>query len=77
MQILADYVDAFDITQYLSFDLSLARGLDYYTGLIYEAVTAASAPPENATELKLNPKTTTHRHMSVSGPSLLVAVTTI
>ena len=50
---LADYVDAFDITQYcLSFDLSLARGLDYYTGLIYEAVTAASAPPENATELK-------------------------
>ena len=27
MQILADYVDAFDITQYLSFDLSLARGL--------------------------------------------------
>ena len=23
---------------YLSFDLSLARGLDYYTGLIYEAV---------------------------------------
>ena len=35
MQILADYVDAFDITQYLSFDLSLARGLDYYTGLIW------------------------------------------
>ncbi|KAI3488265.1 hypothetical protein L1887_47804 [Cichorium endivia] len=29
----------------MSFDLSLARGLDYYTGLIYEAVTAASAPP--------------------------------
>lgn len=29
----------------ISFDLSLARGLDYYTGLIYEAVVAASAPP--------------------------------
>jgi len=29
----------------MSFDLSLARGLDYYTGLIYEAVTEASAPP--------------------------------
>lgn len=56
MQILADYVEAFDITQYLSFDLSLARGLDYYTGLIYEAVTAASAPPENATELKAKSK---------------------
>lgn len=24
--------------QYISFDLSLARGLDYYTGVIYEAV---------------------------------------
>jgi histidyl-tRNA synthetase len=29
----------------LSFDLSLARGLDYYTGVIYEVVTEASAPP--------------------------------
>ncbi|EMG47867.1 Putative uncharacterized protein HTS1 [Candida maltosa Xu316] len=52
MTILADYVDAFDISKFLSFDLSLARGLDYYTGLIYEAVTAASAAPENAAELK-------------------------
>lgn len=25
--------------------MSLARGLDYYTGIIYEAVVAASAPP--------------------------------
>ena len=25
--------------------MSLARGLDYYTGIIYEAVTEASAPP--------------------------------
>jgi histidyl-tRNA synthetase len=29
----------------ISFDLSLARGLDYYTGIIYEAVVEASAPP--------------------------------
>ena len=29
----------------MSFDLSLARGLDYYTGVIYEAVCEASAPP--------------------------------
>lgn len=27
--------------QYVSFDLSLARGLDYYTGVIYEAVITA------------------------------------
>lgn len=25
--------------------MSLARGLDYYTGIIYEAVTEKSAPP--------------------------------
>jgi histidyl-tRNA synthetase len=29
----------------ISFDMSLARGLDYYTGIIYEAIVAASAPP--------------------------------
>jgi histidyl-tRNA synthetase len=29
----------------ISFDLSLARGLDYYTGIIYEAIVEASAPP--------------------------------
>lgn len=29
----------------MSFDLSLARGLDYYTGVIYEAVVESSAPP--------------------------------
>lgn len=52
MSVLADYVEAFGINNYVSFDLSLARGLDYYTGLIYEAVTQASAPPENAAELK-------------------------
>src|SRR5712675_1387842 len=33
------------ILQQISFDLSLARGLDYYTGLIYEAIVEASAPP--------------------------------
>lgn len=53
---LMNYVDSFDINRYISFDLSLARGLDYYTGLIYEAVTEASAPPENAQELKKKAK---------------------
>ena len=32
-------------SQKISFDLSLARGLDYYTGIIYEAIVEASAPP--------------------------------
>lgn len=37
-QKLFDYLDAMGALQYISFDLSLARGLDYYTGVIYEAV---------------------------------------
>lgn len=35
---LYDYLGAMDIIQYIKFDLSLARGLDYYTGMIFEAV---------------------------------------
>lgn len=53
---LMTYTKAFGVDDFISFDLSLARGLDYYTGLIYEAVTSASAPPENAAELKKKSK---------------------
>ncbi|KAK9476556.1 hypothetical protein V1514DRAFT_321997 [Lipomyces japonicus] len=45
MEALYTYIKAFGIEDRISFDLSLARGLDYYTGIIYECVTAASAPP--------------------------------
>lgn len=38
MDLLFSYLDAFNISEKVSFDLSLARGLDYYTGLIYEVV---------------------------------------
>ena len=38
MRVLFEYCDIFEITDNITFDLSLARGLDYYTGLIYEAV---------------------------------------
>jgi len=38
MQLLFEYLDAMDKLSYVKFDLSLARGLDYYTGVIYEAV---------------------------------------
>lgn len=45
MALLMDYLTAFDVLdQRISFDMSLARGLDYYTGLIYEVVTEGSAP---------------------------------
>lgn len=54
--LLINYVEALGIDSYISFDLSLARGLDYYTGLIYEVVTEASAPPKNASDLKKKAK---------------------
>lgn len=38
LRILFEYLDAMDKLKFISFDLSLARGLDYYTGVIYEAV---------------------------------------
>ena len=38
MELLFSYCEAMNCLDNLSFDFSLARGLDYYTGLIYEAV---------------------------------------
>ncbi|KII93120.1 hypothetical protein PLICRDRAFT_49196 [Plicaturopsis crispa FD-325 SS-3] len=45
MALLFTFLKAYDVIDKISFDLSLARGLDYYTGLIYEAIVEASAPP--------------------------------
>ncbi|KUI59290.1 Histidine--tRNA ligase, mitochondrial [Cytospora mali] len=39
MEILLSYLESFDIVDKISFDLSLARGLDYYTGLIFAIIT--------------------------------------
>ena len=38
METLFSYLDAMKLLDFISFDFSLARGLDYYTGVIYEAV---------------------------------------
>ncbi|XP_069510318.1 histidine--tRNA ligase, cytoplasmic [Ambystoma mexicanum] len=38
MKTLFEYLTLFGVTSQISFDLSLARGLDYYTGVIYEAI---------------------------------------
>ncbi|KAK9386881.1 hypothetical protein V1515DRAFT_113256 [Lipomyces mesembrius] len=58
MEVLFSYIKSFGIQDKLSFDLSLARGLDYYTGIIYECVTSASAPPSYRPnkDKKLKPK---------------------
>ncbi|KAI9485031.1 histidyl-tRNA synthetase [Zychaea mexicana] len=42
MRLLYDYLEVLDVQDKLRLDLSLARGLDYYTGVIYEAITPAS-----------------------------------
>ncbi|KAJ3108940.1 Cytoplasmic and mitochondrial histidine tRNA synthetase [Phlyctochytrium planicorne] len=42
MRLLFKYLEIFGVTHRMSFDLSLARGLDYYTGVIYEAVLTAN-----------------------------------
>jgi histidyl-tRNA synthetase len=52
IEAMASYLEAFNVDHYISFDMSLARGLDYYTGVIYEAVTEQSAPPSDANEKK-------------------------
>ncbi|KAI7865235.1 hypothetical protein BDF14DRAFT_1875631 [Spinellus fusiger] len=38
MGLLFEFLSIFDVRYKMVFDLSLARGLDYYTGIIYEAV---------------------------------------
>ncbi|CAH7683485.1 histidyl-tRNA synthetase [Phakopsora pachyrhizi] len=56
MKLLFRYSKVFGILPWISFDLSLARGLDYYTGLIYEAVVEGSAPPTKLDAKPLNKK---------------------
>lgn len=56
MRLLFAYLDVYGVSDRISFDMSLARGLDYYTGVIYEAVTAASAPPQPASDAPAKPK---------------------
>lgn len=38
LKLLSEYCDAYNVSDMVVFDLSLARGLDYYTGVIFEAV---------------------------------------
>lgn len=51
MKLLLNYCTTLGLTKEVLFDLSLARGLDYYTGVIYEAVLKAepAATPNHRT----------------------------
>ncbi|XP_056295882.1 histidine--tRNA ligase isoform X3 [Pseudoliparis swirei] len=56
IKLLFSYLQLFQATDKVVFDLSLARGLDYYTGIIYEAVltqacvSTASTDAQNGAE---------------------------
>ncbi|XP_055245186.1 histidine--tRNA ligase, mitochondrial isoform X8 [Gorilla gorilla gorilla] len=52
LKLLFEYLTLFGIADKISFDLSLARGLDYYTGVIYEAMLLQT--PTQAGEEPLN-----------------------
>lgn len=49
MALLLTYLEAYDIADKVTFDLSLARGLDYYTGVIFEVVTSLPNPKDSGT----------------------------
>lgn len=49
MELLTSFLDAFGVPgKKVSFDLSLCRGLDYYTGLIFEVIAQPSAAADAA-----------------------------
>ncbi|ESO93792.1 hypothetical protein LOTGIDRAFT_153262 [Lottia gigantea] len=50
LKLMLKYCDIFGILDKVSFDLSLARGLDYYTGVIYEAVLTGYSHKPNSGE---------------------------
>lgn len=52
MSLLASYLRAFGIDQQVSFDCSLARGLDYYSGLIFEVNTRSLGEPDPGSNKK-------------------------
>merc|ERR1719481_1761329 len=53
MRLLLRYCHIYGCSEVVSFDLSLARGLDYYTGVIYEAVLCGDAKDEAGEEIRV------------------------
>ncbi|RXN29165.1 histidine--tRNA cytoplasmic isoform X1 [Labeo rohita] len=54
MKLLFSYLQLFQVTDKVVFDLSLARGLDYYTGVIYEAILSQTIPAPVSTPTEQN-----------------------
>jgi len=47
IRLLLEYCQLYGCLEHVSFDLSLARGLDYYTGAIFEAILVPEGKEEN------------------------------
>ncbi|XP_070819016.1 histidine--tRNA ligase isoform X1 [Chaetodon trifascialis] len=50
IKLLFSYLQLFQVTDKVVFDLSLARGLDYYTGIIYEVVLTQAGVAQVSTD---------------------------
>lgn len=50
MKLLLNYCNILGLDKEIIFDLSLARGLDYYTGVIYEAVLKSKSNEKHGDE---------------------------
>lgn len=68
LDLMFDYLEAFNAFAPVSFDLSLARGLDYYTGVIYEIVTEGSAPSTTPAVAEVVPAPTKKNKKSSTDP---------
>uniref|UniRef100_A0A8D3CS63 histidine--tRNA ligase n=1 Tax=Scophthalmus maximus TaxID=52904 RepID=A0A8D3CS63_SCOMX len=53
IKLLFSYLQLFQVTDKVVFDLSLARGLDYYTGIIYEGVLTQAGESVSASAQKV------------------------
>lgn len=51
LTILSTMLTCMRASQHVVFDMSLARGLDYYTGVIYEATIASTRTPHVREEI--------------------------
>ncbi|WVQ64934.1 uncharacterized protein L199_003104 [Kwoniella botswanensis] len=69
MEILFRYLKVYKVLDKMSFDMSLARGLDYYTGIIYEAIHESSAPPTKSTNPSVPPSSELSTKSGSSKPS--------
>lgn len=70
MDLLAAYSKEFDVFDKVSFDLSLARGLDYYTGVIYEVI---QKPTSNKEESRYPGKPTKTKEETSAGVGSIAA----